>query len=100
MSCLTTSATRRSRRVAAAVLIASAAASSQDVPLVPLPSVPLYPLMTLPFRRLSAQARAWHFPPATSRTAAAAEHAADGAPLLPGGWGCRPAWGRGGPARR
>src|SRR5690348_4396129 len=49
MSCLTTSATRRSRMVPAAVLIASAAASSHDVPLVPMTSVTLYTLMTLSF---------------------------------------------------
>src|SRR5712691_958100 len=47
MSCLTTSATRRSRIVLAAVLIASAAASSHDVPLVPMISVTLYTLITL-----------------------------------------------------
>src|SRR5215467_3646459 len=52
MSCLTTSATRRSRMVPAAVLIASAAASSHDVPLVPMTSVTLYTLMTLSFDRL------------------------------------------------
>src|SRR6266567_3114088 len=49
MSCLTTSATRRSRSVPAAVLIASAAASSHDVLLVPMISVTLYTLMTLSF---------------------------------------------------
>src|SRR5579872_680077 len=47
MSCLTTSATRRSRIVPAAVLIASAAASSQELLLVPMISVTLYTLMTL-----------------------------------------------------
>src|ERR1700733_10604471 len=47
MSCLTTSATRRSRSVPAAVLIASAAASSHEVLLVPMISVTLYTLMTL-----------------------------------------------------
>src|SRR6202042_612032 len=47
MSCLTTSATRRSRSVPAAVLIASAAASSQEVLLVPMISVTRY---TLPGR--------------------------------------------------
>src|SRR5580693_3545807 len=49
MSCLTTSATRRSRSVPAAVLIASAAASSHEVPLVPMISVTLYTLMTVSF---------------------------------------------------
>src|SRR5579862_10007930 len=49
MSCLTTSATRRSRSVPAAVLIASAAASSHEVLLVPMISVTLYTLMTLSF---------------------------------------------------
>src|SRR5258708_17150690 len=49
MSCLTTSATRRSRSVPAAALIASAAASSHDVPLVPMISVTLYTLMSLSF---------------------------------------------------
>src|SRR5260370_23412985 len=49
MSCLTTSATRRSRSVPAAVLIASAAASSHDVPLAPMISVTLYTLMPLSF---------------------------------------------------
>src|SRR5271165_3576612 len=47
MSCLTTSATRRSWSVPAAVLIASAAASSHDVLLVPMISVTLYTLITL-----------------------------------------------------
>src|SRR5580704_15411724 len=47
MSCLTTSATRRSRSVPAAVLIASAAASSHDVLLVPMISVTRYTLITL-----------------------------------------------------
>src|SRR5215468_735565 len=92
MSCLTTSATRRSRRVPAAVLIASAAASSHDVLLVPMISVTLYTLMTISFRRLPAarpdtrstsglgclgqaallyrQARAWHLAHATSRVSA------------------------------
>src|SRR5580692_2747553 len=46
MSCLTTSATRRSRSVPAAVLIASAAASSHEVLLVPMISVTLYTLIT------------------------------------------------------
>src|SRR5258708_4020136 len=55
MSCLTTSATRRSRSVTAAVLIASAAASSHDVPLVPMISVTLYTLITLSLRGLAAQ---------------------------------------------
>src|SRR5215470_11834890 len=55
MSCLTTSATRRSRMVPAAVLIASAAASSHDVLLVPMTSVTLYTLMTLSSRRLQAR---------------------------------------------
>src|SRR5450432_1133513 len=45
MSCLMTSATRRSRIVPDAVLIASAAASSHEVPLVPMISVTLYTLM-------------------------------------------------------
>src|SRR4029077_13996762 len=49
MSCLTTSATRRSRSVPAAVLIASAAASSHEVLLVLMISVTLYTLMTLSF---------------------------------------------------
>src|SRR5215472_1416269 len=49
MSCLTTSATRRSRSVPAAVLIASAAASSHEVLLVPIISVTLYTLMTFSF---------------------------------------------------
>src|ERR1700732_3263721 len=49
MSCLTTSATRRSRSVPAAVLIASAAASSHEVLLVPMISVTLYTLMVLSF---------------------------------------------------
>src|ERR1700683_1707760 len=49
MSCLTTSATRRSRSVPAAVLIASAAASSHEVLLVPMISVTLYTLITLSF---------------------------------------------------
>src|ERR1700744_2958688 len=49
MSCLTTSATRRSRSVPAAVLIASAAASSHEVLLVPMISVTLYTLMTVSF---------------------------------------------------
>src|SRR5271169_2038518 len=49
MSCLTTSATRRSRSVPAAVLIASAAASSHEVLLVPIISVTLYTLITLSF---------------------------------------------------
>src|SRR6516165_391021 len=50
MSCLTTSATRRSRIVPAAALIASAAASSQDVLLVPMTSVTLYTLTTFSLR--------------------------------------------------
>src|SRR5580704_5816169 len=49
MSCLTTSATRRSRSVPPAVLIASAAASSHEVLLVPMISVTLYTLITLSF---------------------------------------------------
>src|SRR6266513_982541 len=49
MSCLTTSATRRSRSVPAAVLTASAAASSHDVLLVPMISVTLYTLTMLSF---------------------------------------------------
>src|ERR1051326_1765861 len=49
MSCLTTSATRRSRIVPAAVLIASAAASSHEVPLVPMISATLYTLMLVSF---------------------------------------------------
>src|ERR1039457_5344345 len=56
MSCLTTSATRRSWMVPAAVLIACAAASSHEVPLVPMTSVTLYTLMTLSFDGLSAWA--------------------------------------------
>jgi hypothetical protein len=52
MSCLTTSATRRSRSVPAAVLIASAAASSHEVLLVPMISVTLYTLMTLSFEHM------------------------------------------------
>src|SRR6266699_840767 len=56
MSCLTTSATRRSRIVLAAVLIASAAASSHDVPLVPMISVTLYTLIMLSFDHSRAQA--------------------------------------------
>src|SRR5215471_11328891 len=56
MSCLMTSATRRSRIVPAAVLIASAAASSHDVLLVPMTSVTLYTLMTLSFRGPPARA--------------------------------------------
>src|ERR1700733_1454026 len=52
MSCLTTSATRRSRSVPAAVLIASAAASSHEVLLVPMISVTLYTLMTLSFEHV------------------------------------------------
>src|SRR5580698_10533974 len=51
MSCLMTSATRRSRSVPAAVLIASAAASSHEVLLVPMISVTLYTLMTISFDR-------------------------------------------------
>src|SRR6516164_8441985 len=46
MSCLTTSATRRSRIVSAVVLTASAAASSHDVLLVPMTSITLYTLMS------------------------------------------------------
>src|SRR5580693_5974039 len=49
MSCLTTSATRRSRSVPPAVLIASAAASSHEVLLVPMISVTLYTLITISF---------------------------------------------------
>src|ERR1035437_948531 len=49
MSCLTTSATRRSWSVPVAVLIASAAASSHEVLLVPMISVTLYTLITLSF---------------------------------------------------
>src|SRR5271168_2608931 len=49
MSCLMTSATRRSRSVPAAVLIASVAASSHEVLLVPMISVTLYTLMTVSF---------------------------------------------------
>src|SRR5260370_14608040 len=49
MSCLTTSATRRSRSVPAAALIASDAASSHEVPLVPMISVTLYTLTSLSF---------------------------------------------------
>src|SRR5215472_7665922 len=45
MSCLTTSATRRSRIVSAAVCTACAAASSHEVPLVPMTSITLYTLM-------------------------------------------------------
>src|SRR5947207_1443409 len=56
MSCLTTSATRRSRIVPAAVLIASAAASSHDVLLVPMTSVTRYTLMTLSSRRPPSRA--------------------------------------------
>ena len=41
MSCLTTSAMRRSRRVAAAAATALAAASSQDLGLVPITSTTL-----------------------------------------------------------
>src|ERR1035438_5145781 len=52
MSCLRTSATRRSRIVPAAVLIASAAASSHDVLLVPMISVTLYTLTTLSFEHV------------------------------------------------
>src|SRR5271156_5625020 len=48
MSCLTTSATRRSRSVPAAVLIASAAASSHELLLVPIISVTLYTLIRSP----------------------------------------------------
>src|SRR5437879_13722589 len=67
MSCLTTSATRRSRIVPAAALIASAAASSHDVLLVPMISVTRYTLMTLSSRR---QDRAWHLAQAASRAKA------------------------------
>src|ERR1700691_3042321 len=49
MSCLMTSATRRSRSVPEAVLIASVAASSQEVLLVPMISVTLYTLITVSF---------------------------------------------------
>src|SRR5215467_4418512 len=56
MSCLTTSATRRSRIVPAAVLIASAAASSHDVLLVPMTSVTRYTLMTLSSQELPTRA--------------------------------------------
>src|SRR6266542_5983794 len=56
MSCLTTSATRRSWMVPAAVLIASAAASSHEVPLVPMISVTLYTLMPVSFDGFSAWA--------------------------------------------
>src|ERR1700690_539112 len=52
MSCLRTSATRRSRSVPAAVLIASAAASSHEVLLVPMISVTLYTDMALSFDRV------------------------------------------------
>src|SRR5215467_7926612 len=45
MSCLATSATRRSRIDSAAVLQASAAASSHDVLLVPMTSITLYTLI-------------------------------------------------------
>src|SRR5260370_4741743 len=49
MSCVTTSATGRSRSVPAAALIASDAASSHEVPLVPMISVSLYTLTSLSF---------------------------------------------------
>src|ERR1035438_4897150 len=52
MSCLTTSATRKSWSVPAAVLIASAAASSHEVLLVPMISVTLYTLMSISFDRV------------------------------------------------
>src|SRR5664279_6408732 len=45
-SCLTTSATLRSRRVVPAVFTAVAAASPHDLVLVPISSVTLYTLMT------------------------------------------------------
>src|SRR5215472_10675226 len=54
MSCLTTSATRRSRSVPAAVLIASAAASSHELLLVPMISVTLYTLIRFSLDRVAA----------------------------------------------
>src|SRR5689334_11546549 len=65
MSCLTTSATRRSRRVPAAVLIASAAASSHEVLLVPMISVTLYTLIVLSFDHVRPSPRL--LPPACHR---------------------------------
>src|SRR5260370_7744066 len=55
MSCLTTSASRRSRLGPAAVLTASAAASSHEVPLVPMTSITLYTLMTISLDDLPSQ---------------------------------------------
>src|SRR6266568_3171837 len=72
MSCLTTSATRRSRRVPAAVLIASVAASSHDVPLVPMISVTLYTLIALSFDCFLIVLR----PAATHRRSTSAAHLA------------------------
>src|SRR5436305_8860233 len=65
MSCLTTSATRRSRSVPAAVLTASAAASSHEVLLVPMISVTLYTLTVLSFDRVRPPPRL--LPPACHR---------------------------------
>src|SRR5580692_3214739 len=67
MSCLMTSATRRSRSVPAAVLIASAAASSHEVLLVPMISVTLYTLMTVSFDHVRPAAGL--LPPASHRLA-------------------------------
>src|SRR5215472_15012902 len=47
MSCSTTRATRRSRRLFDAVVIAAAAAFSQDSVLVPITSITLYTLSTM-----------------------------------------------------
>src|ERR1700733_14505838 len=71
MSCLTTSATRRSRSFPAAVLIASAAASSHEVLLVPMISVTRYTLITLSFDHVRPAPGllrpAFHTEPASAR---------------------------------
>src|SRR6516165_11516606 len=76
MSCLTTSATRRSRSVPAAVLIASAAAASQDVLLVPMISVTRYTLITLSLDHVRPAARAAAASLSHSRPARSAMQAA------------------------
>src|SRR5260370_42573757 len=74
MSCLTTSAPRRSRRVPAAVLIASAAASSHEVLLVPMISVTLYTLMTLSFEHVRPAPELQSHPALSSGVAASMDN--------------------------
>src|SRR5215472_13097542 len=76
MSCLTTSATRRSRIVSPAVLTASAAASSHDVLLVPITSITLYTLMPSPVYSVPSPVR-WQAMSTALAAAVAPEHVPD-----------------------